>query len=150
MSSQPFSPPPNPPSNWTPQPPTRPQTATGLQGMMLPRRRASNAAQKLVARVIALVLLLAIGAWIFFAFGHPAVTEVEVRNMVDTGELVGLTPKRAAERLQRPLPQPDMQGIIRVTFRDVSTWTSGPLELEVKDELITSATLPKLNPSPAK
>lgn len=129
----------NPPRS---NPPQFNRPMPGIPANMIPRR--SNAGQKLAARVVALLLLLGIGAWIFFASGTPAVTEVEVRRMVEDGELVGITPVRAAERLQQKLPEPDAQGIIRLRFRDISTWTSGPLELEVRDGLVTSAALPKI------
>lgn len=100
----------------------------------------SNRAGNKLFRLIFIAVLGAAAIAIVMNLKSPlAVSESDVRRMIQKHELVGLTLDEAAERLQHETPA-TMDGIVVCDFKQVKSWRAGPVCLDVKDGKVVAAT----------
>ncbi len=68
-----------------------------------------------------------------------AITEPQVRRMIQKHELIGLSLDEAAEKLQHEAP-PTVNGLVVFDFKQVKGWRGQTVCLEVKDGNVIAAT----------
>lgn len=100
--------------------------------------RAGN--KGLLVRLAFLVILGGAAIVIAYNLKSPlAITEVQVRKMIQKHELIGLSLDQAAEKLQHQAP-PTTNGTVVFDFGEVKGWTGQSVCLDVKDGQVTAAT----------
>ena len=100
--------------------------------------RAGN--KGLLVRLILLVVIGGAAIIIVQNMKSPlAITENQVRQIINSHELVGLTLDAAAEKLQHTAP-PTTDGTVIFDFKQVKGWRGQSVCLDVKDGRVTAAT----------
>ncbi len=99
--------------------------------------KSESSARRYVAP-IALLVVVAIAAAVWIGRMGSSITEEEVRAIVESGELIGLSVPEALERLEHK-PMDSMDEIVVLDFTHIPGWAYGSLALDVENGRVTSA-----------
>jgi hypothetical protein len=96
--------------------------------------KKSGSGTAFAVRVAALAVLGVVAVALVMLMRSPmTISEDEVRQMLATGELVGLPVEEATRRLEhRPPDPPVMDGTIVLEFQHVRGWRASSVELHVR------------------
>ena len=81
---------------------------------------------------IAVVAIVAIGLAAYYRLHRKSITEGEVRQIIESHELIGMPLSKAAARLEHRPPSNPSELVV-LDFDQVPGWGAGSVVLEVKD-----------------
>jgi hypothetical protein len=104
-------------------------------------RKNSSKGTAFAVRLAALVVLGAAAVVLVFMMRSPlTIDEDDVRQILNSGELVGMPVEEAASRLQHRPPQPAVtDGMVVFDFQHIRGWRASAVELEVRGGEVVAA-----------